>query len=82
MSLPRHFWYIWTALLLNRAGGFVVITLTLYLTTQRGLAESQAGVVVGMFGAGGAVGVLLTGPRREAAARQRAAVSVQPVEAA
>lgn len=61
MSLPRHFWYIWTALLLNRVGGFVIIILTLYLTTQRGLPEAQAGVVVGLFGAGGAAGVLLGG---------------------
>ncbi|MFD0558231.1 putative MFS family arabinose efflux permease [Stackebrandtia endophytica] len=59
--LPRTFWFIWTSLLINKAAGFVVIVLMLYLTTQRGLAESQAGIVVGLFGAGGAAGVLLGG---------------------
>ena len=59
--LPRSFWFIWTSLLVNKAAGFVVIVLTLYLTTQRGLVESQAGMVVGLFGAGGAAGVLLGG---------------------
>jgi len=59
--LPRTFWFIWTSLLINKAAGFVVIVLMLYLTTQRGLVESQAGIVVGLFGAGGAAGVLLGG---------------------
>ncbi|HIW64414.1 MAG TPA: MFS transporter [Candidatus Stackebrandtia excrementipullorum] len=59
--LPRSFWFIWSSLLVNKAAGFVVIVLTLYLTSQRGLDVSEAGIVVGLFGAGGAVGVLLGG---------------------
>ena len=53
--LPRSFWFIWSSLLVNKAAGFVVIVLTLYLTSQRGLDVSEAGIVVGLFGAGGAV---------------------------
>ncbi|TWJ08105.1 putative MFS family arabinose efflux permease [Stackebrandtia albiflava] len=59
--LPRAFWYIWAALLVNKAAGFVVIVLMLYLTGSRHLSESQAGIVVGLFGAGGAAGVLIGG---------------------
>ncbi|CAM3341628.1 MFS transporter [Stackebrandtia soli] len=60
-SLPRMYWVLWSCLLLNRAGGFVVIILALYLTTQRGQTESMAGLIVGLFGVGGAGGVLLGG---------------------
>lgn len=60
-KLPRSFWFIWTALLVNKAAGFVVIVMMLYLTSERSLAESQAGIVVGLFGVGGAAGVLIGG---------------------
>src|SRR5690606_9241274 len=33
----------------------------LYLTTQRELSESRAGLIVGLFGLGGAAGVLVGG---------------------
>lgn len=59
--LSRSFWIIWSALLISKAGGFVVIILTLYLTTQRELSESRAGLIVGLFGLGGAAGVLVGG---------------------
>lgn len=59
--LSRSFWIIWSALLLSKAGGFVVIILTLYLTVQRDLSESRAGLIVGLFGLGGAAGVLVGG---------------------
>ncbi|MGH8879658.1 MAG: MFS transporter, partial [Stackebrandtia sp.] len=59
--LPRAFWFIWTSLLISKAGGFVVIIMTLYLTSKQGLTESRAGLIVGMFGLGGAAGVLVGG---------------------
>jgi MFS family permease len=59
--LPRPFWFIWTALFLTKAGGFVVIVMTLYLTTRRGMSVSQAGMVVGLFGVGAGGGVLTGG---------------------
>ncbi|SCE83226.1 Predicted arabinose efflux permease, MFS family [Micromonospora purpureochromogenes] len=60
-GLPATFWYLWAGLLVNRAGAFAVLFLSLYLTEARGASESLAGAVVGAYGAGGAVGVLLGG---------------------
>ncbi|WP_433055901.1 MFS transporter [Dactylosporangium sp. CS-033363] len=59
--LPSQFWVLWAATLVNRAGGFVIIFLTIYLTTQRGFSASAAGLVVGLYGVGGAVGVTVGG---------------------
>ncbi|WP_433214062.1 MFS transporter [Dactylosporangium sp. CS-047395] len=59
--LPSQFWVLWAATLVNRAGGFVIIFLTIYLTTQRGFSASTAGLVVGLYGVGGAVGVTVGG---------------------
>ncbi|MCX5067844.1 MFS transporter [Micromonospora lupini] len=60
-GLPATFWYLWAGLLINRAGAFAMLFLSLYLTDARGASESTAGMVVGAYGAGGAVGVLLGG---------------------
>ncbi|MFG2037638.1 MDR family MFS transporter [Dactylosporangium sp. NPDC048998] len=59
--LPGQFWVLWTATLVNRAGGFVIVFLTIYLTTQRGFSASAAGLVVGLYGVGGAIGVTAGG---------------------
>ncbi|MEU5725788.1 MFS transporter [Micromonospora sp. NPDC047738] len=60
-GLPATFWYLWSGLLINRAGAFAMLFLSLYLTAARGASESLAGLVVGAYGAGGAVGTLLGG---------------------
>ncbi|RKN39135.1 MFS transporter [Micromonospora endolithica] len=60
-GLPATFWYLWAGLLINRAGGFAMLFLSLYLTEARGASESLAGAVVGAYGIGGAGGVLLGG---------------------
>ncbi|WP_406040390.1 MFS transporter [Micromonospora sp. NBC_00898] len=60
-GLPATFWYLWSGLLVNRAGAFAMLFLSLYLTAARGASESLAGAVVGAYGAGGAVGTLLGG---------------------
>jgi MFS family permease len=60
-GLPATFWYLWAGLLINRAGAFAMLFLSLYLTDARGASEALAGLVVGAYGAGGAVGVLLGG---------------------
>ena len=57
-GLPTSFWYLWAGTLINRLGSFVVIFLAIYLTTVRGFSEFQAGLVIGLWGAGGAVGTL------------------------
>jgi MFS family permease len=60
-GLPRTFWYIWSNTLINRVGSFVVILLAIYLTQQRHLSPTYAGFVIGLWGAGGAVGTLIGG---------------------
>lgn len=60
-GLPATFWYLWAGLLINRAGAFAMLFLSLYLTDVRGASVGIAGTVVGAYGAGGAAGVLLGG---------------------
>jgi len=60
-GLPRTFWYIWANTLINRVGSFVIILLAIYLTQERHLSPTYAGFVIGLWGAGGAVGTLLGG---------------------
>lgn len=60
-GLPRQFWWLWAATLVNRLGGFVVTYLALYLTVGRGYPASYAGLVAGLFGAGSAIASLLGG---------------------
>lgn len=60
-GLPATFWYLWSGLLINRAGAFAMLFLSLYLTAARGASAALAGVVVGAYGAGGAVGTLVGG---------------------
>ncbi|GAA3248953.1 MDR family MFS transporter [Dactylosporangium siamense] len=60
-GLPKMYWFLWTGMLINRVGGFVALVLSLYLTSDRGLKPSAAGLVVGLYGIGGIAGVLLGG---------------------
>ncbi|HEX5596813.1 MAG TPA: MFS transporter [Micromonosporaceae bacterium] len=60
-GLPAVYWYLWAGLLINRAGAFVMLFLSLYLTAARGTSEALAGLIVGGFGIGGAAGTLLGG---------------------
>ncbi len=60
-GLPRTFWLLWTGTLINRLGAFVVIFLAIYLTGERGFSQSQAGLVIGLYGVGGAIGTMTGG---------------------
>ncbi|GFJ91067.1 hypothetical protein Prum_047090 [Phytohabitans rumicis] len=60
-GLPATFWYLWTGTLINRLGSFVLIFLAIYLTTERGFSQTEAGLVIGLFGAGSAAGVTIGG---------------------
>jgi len=51
-DLPPAFWFLWLGTIVNRLGGFVIPFLSLYLTSQRGIPVSQAGLIVSLFGAG------------------------------
>jgi MFS family permease len=54
-GLPRPFWILFGATLVNRVGGFVVPFLALFLSQQRGVPVAQVGVIVAFFGAGSLV---------------------------
>ncbi|AGZ46312.1 MDR family MFS transporter [Actinoplanes friuliensis] len=60
-GLPRQFWFLWTGTLINRLGSFVIIYLAIYLTQQLDFSQSQAGLVLGAYGVGGAVGTMTGG---------------------
>ncbi|PSK65613.1 Inner membrane transport protein YajR [Micromonospora sp. MH33] len=60
-GLPRTFWYLWTGTLINRLGSFVLVFLAIYLTQERHFSASQAGLVIGLWGVGGAVGTTIGG---------------------
>ena len=60
-GLPRTFWYLWTGTLINRIGSFVILYLAIYLTRELGFSQSRAGLVLGLYGAGGAAGTLVGG---------------------
>ncbi|MEO5987887.1 MAG: MFS transporter [Candidatus Eisenbacteria bacterium] len=54
-GLPRAFWFLWAGTFITRAGSFVLPFLALYLTQVLGLSLSHAGMVVSLYGAGGAI---------------------------
>ncbi|AGL21176.1 MFS transporter [Actinoplanes sp. N902-109] len=60
-GLPRQFWFLWTGTLINRLGAFVVIYLAIYLTQDLHFTPSSAGLVLGGYGVGGAIGTLTGG---------------------
>lgn len=57
-GLPRQFWFLWTGTLINRLGSFVIIYLAIYLTQQLDFSQSRAGLVLGAYGVGGAIGTM------------------------
>ncbi|PRH76691.1 MFS transporter, partial [Streptomyces solincola] len=60
-GLPRAFWWLWTATLINRLGAFVATFMALYLTLERGYSASYAGLVAALHGLGGVVSSLAGG---------------------
>ena len=57
-SLPRAYWVLFAASLVNRLGGFVVPFLALYLEGQRHQSVARVGSVIAIYGAG----AVLSGP--------------------
>ncbi|MER7499906.1 MFS transporter [Nonomuraea pusilla] len=60
-GLPRPFWALWTGTLVNRLGGVVVPFTGVYLTQERGLSVTAAGLVMGVYGVGSLVSQILAG---------------------
>ena len=51
-ALPREVWFLCLAILVNRAGTMVLPFLTLYLTIDRRLSVSAAGLTLTVYGIG------------------------------
>jgi predicted MFS family arabinose efflux permease len=60
-GLPRTFWFLWAGTLINRVGLFVVLYLAIYLTRELGFSQSRAGLILGLYGAGGGIGTMIGG---------------------
>jgi MFS family permease len=58
---PRAYWCLWLGLLINRAGGFVLPFLMLFLTQERSVPVSVAGSVLSAYGAGSVVASIAGG---------------------
>ncbi len=51
-GLPRTYWVLWVATLVNKLGAFVVPFLSMYLVRHRGLSVTEAGALFAVYGAG------------------------------
>lgn len=60
-GLSKSTWWLAFILLVNRSGTMVVPFLTIYLTEQYNYSIAQAGIVMGLFGAGAVAGGFVGG---------------------
>jgi MFS family permease len=60
-GFPATFWVLFWGTLVNRAGSFVLMYLTVYLTQVRGYPVRTAGLVAALYGAGALLSGLLGG---------------------
>ncbi|HZI65567.1 MAG TPA: MFS transporter [Thermoanaerobaculia bacterium] len=60
-ALPRGVWVLFVTTLVNRAGTMVLPFLILYLTRDLGFSTTQAGAVLGLYGAGALVSAAVSG---------------------
>jgi predicted MFS family arabinose efflux permease len=60
-GLSKQTWWLSITLLVNRSGTMVIPFLTLYLTNYHHYSIAQAGIVMGLFGAGAIAGGFLGG---------------------
>lgn len=60
-GLPATFWYMWTGTLINRLGAFVTLYLEIHMVSVYGFSITYAGLVLGLYGAGMALGSLTGG---------------------
>ena len=60
-GLSPSSWWLAFVMMVNRCGTMVVPFMTLYLTTSLGYSMSQAGIVMGIFGAGAICGGFIGG---------------------
>ena len=60
-GLPRTFWVLWTGMLINRLGGFLLPFMALFLTRRFQLEPEGAGAMVAAYGASSLVANLVGG---------------------
>jgi MFS family permease len=60
IPLPRAFWFLFSGMLVNRLGSFLLPFLTLYLT-RRGLSPAQAGMILAGYGTGTTISAIAGG---------------------
>ncbi len=70
-GLPKIFWYLWTATLINRSGAFVMLYLEIHMVAHYGFSATFAGLVLGLFGGGMALGSLAGGVLADRWGRRR-----------
>lgn len=70
-GLPRTFWILCGGILVNRAGSFVLVYLSVYLTQARGYPIATAGMVAALYGAGSMTASLLGGYLADHLGRRR-----------
>jgi MFS family permease len=80
-DLPRVFWTLWSALLVNRIGAFGMLFLPLYLSTGRHVSLTVAGLVTAGYGVGGAAGSLIGGVLADIWGRRATMVTANGVAA-
>jgi MFS family permease len=69
-GLPRAFWALWTGTLVNRVGYLVEPFLAYYLTGQRGLSVTSAGIVLAANGLGGIFSQFIAGAATDVIGRR------------
>jgi MFS family permease len=60
-GLPRQFWYLWSTTLINRMGSFVLDRAGHLSDTGARVQRVVRGLVIGLWGAGSAVGTMVGG---------------------
>jgi MFS family permease len=60
-GLPATFWYLWLGTLINRLGAVVVLFLEIHMVSGYGFSATFAGLVLGLYGGGMALGSLVGG---------------------
>ncbi|MEU5052083.1 MFS transporter [Streptomyces sp. NPDC021096] len=72
--LPTEFWWLWGGAFVNRACGFLLPFLLLYLTGARGLDLADAALLTACYGAGNLLSQPLGGHLADTAGRRATAV--------
>jgi predicted MFS family arabinose efflux permease len=82
LGLPKTYWVLWGAQLINRLGSFAMPFLPIYLVDRHGYSHKGAGGVLALYGLGNLVGASLGGWAGDRFGRRRALLTALPLNAA